>query len=156
MKKKRYVRQAELAREIGVSRQRIGTLVKRGTLKLNKQGLIDADLAISILDENKNGMVDGNGTNGSYSEARTKHEEFKAKLAELEFKEKLGELVNRDDIIELVQNMINVTKQRLLGIPAKVAPLIIGESSTRKVKVIIETEINQVLKELAKTDKLEG
>lgn len=51
--------------------------------------------------------------------------------------------------VERCQTQVNANiKQRLLGLPAKLTPQLVGVSSLAKVKAILEREIHETLEEL--------
>lgn len=82
-------------------------------------------------------------------EERALHEAAKRKMAEL----KLAQLNNRlhdANTIELVMtDMLTTFKNRLLALPQKVSPKIIGLKSIAEVNDILATEINEALIELS-------
>lgn len=140
------VTQSELAKEIGVSRQRIGMLVKRGILKLDKNKKLDREKALFILNENRKiAKVELK----DYADARAEHENYKARIAELEYKRIASELILKDEVIAMISKVITTSKTKLMSIPGKIAPQIVGEDNIKKIKTVIEREINEVLNELA-------
>ncbi len=84
-----------------------------------------------------------------YWEERALHEAAKRKMAEL----KLAQLNNRlhdADTVELVMtDMLTTFKNRLLALPQKVSPKIIGLKNIAEVNDILATEINEALTELS-------
>ena len=89
MQKKRFITRAEFAREVGVSHQRIYALVKNGTLKLNKDDLLDAEKSKKIIEDrrqitkNKNKPYDE-----SYTKLKAEHEKLKIENALFELRKK--------------------------------------------------------------------
>lgn len=71
-----------------------------------------------------------------------------AGLRENELARKNGEVVDVA-YVERCQTQVNANiKQRLLGLPAKLTPQLVGVSSLAKVKAILEREIHETLEEL--------
>jgi hypothetical protein len=54
----------------------------------------------------------------------------------------------------MATGIISITKTRLLAIPTKTAPLIVGIDSIKKIKTIIEKEIRFVLDELSRLKEI--
>ena len=95
MKKKKLIRQSEFAKQVGISRQRVSWLVKKGTIPVTKDGLIDSVKAKNILEDNKKVSINiRNYKYRTYTDARAANESFKAKMAELEYKENEKQLSN--------------------------------------------------------------
>jgi len=142
----------ELAKIVGVTPQRISALKKQGRIKESKRGYHVPTCKQIILESRE--------TNGKHlpveskyktlTDARTAHETQKAKLAELEFRKRSGELVEKDEMIKFCSEIITVVRARLLGIGSKVSPDIAGLESIKKIKAIIDKEINDALTELSK------
>ena len=53
MKKKKLIRQSEFANQMGITRQRVSWVIKKGTIPVNKDGLIDLIKAKMILEDNR-------------------------------------------------------------------------------------------------------
>ena len=58
--------------------------------------------------------------------------------------------IEKDEMIKFCTDIISVTRTRLLGIGAKIAPDIVGLENIKKIKAIIDREINEALGELSK------
>jgi len=137
------------AKEIGVSQQRISQLVKKGVIPINKNKLIDVDQAKAILSDRK--KIDDNiPWSKTLADARIKTESIRAEMLELDYRKKRGELIEREKVMHMVTGIISISKTKLLSIPTKVAPLIVGSDSIKKIKNIIEKEIRFALEELAR------
>jgi len=151
--RKKLITISALAKERGISRQRIFQFVKKGIIPINKKKLIDADQARKILDDRK--QLDHDlPMSKTLADARIKSESMRAEMLELEFKKKRGELIEREKVIEICTGIIMISKTKLLSIPTKVAPLVIGIESIKKIKSIIDKEIRIVLTELSRMDKI--
>ena len=168
--KKEFVTQAELARVLNVSHQRIYALTKKGILPRRKDKKYDLEKCLEIAQNfrslNKNvNIISETPKNGKstppkdfkdidISEARRIYEVYRGKLAELEYNETQRQLVPIADVIEFCQKIITITKTRILNIPSKIAPELIGIENPREIKAALETELHEALKELGKMENV--
>ena len=170
MKKIKYIKQIDFAKKIGVSRQRITCLIKNGTISKNENGLIDYEKAKKIIESNREIHPSKAKTKTkpktikksspkkkekTYAEARTEHELFKAKIAKLDYQKKKGELIDKKTRINVCQNIITVSKTKLLSISVKLAPQLVNIKSIKKIKNMIDVEVYQALNELSRLERLE-
>ena len=149
--KNKWIKQIDFAKELGLPRQRVSQLIKLKILPTNKKGLIDFEKGKKIIEEGRD--VDRNIKTESFADARTRRENWMARLVELEYKERASELIEKEKVIQITTAIIMISKTKLLSIPTKVAPLIIGIDSIKKVKSIIEKEIRNTLTELSRLNK---
>lgn len=141
------------AKEMGVSRPRIAKLVKEGILPINRNKLIDAEEAAKIMTDRRK-LDDALPMSKTLSDARIRVESLRAGMIELEFRQKKGELIEREKVMHMITGIIAIAKTKLLSIPTKVAPLIVGSDSIKKIKSIIEKEIRFALEELARMKEI--
>jgi len=141
------------AKKLGISYQRVFQLAKKGVIPINKKNLIDATAARKILNDRRK-LDDNLPMSKTLADARIKVEAIRAEMLELEFKKKRSELIEREKVIEICTGIIMISKTKLLSIPTKVAPLVIGIESIKKIKSIIDKEIRNVLTELSRMDKI--
>lgn len=73
-----------------------------------------------------------------------------AALAELKLARERGEVVNVQDVEKAVSGQIANARARLLAMPSKLAGLLVGLTKP-KIKIQLESEVNQALAELTKT-----
>jgi hypothetical protein len=84
-----------------------------------------------------------------YRSARAKKEEIQSKIADLELKVRSGELVNKAKFQAGVYEVVVRVRERLLSIPARVAPVVAGLSDIDACYATVEKEIFAALDELA-------
>lgn len=169
--KKEFVTQAELARNLNVSYQRIYALTKKGILPRRKDKKYDLEKCLEIvqnfrsLNKNVNAIPKDQKNNEKteppenfaeipIAEARRIYEVYRAKLAELEYNKDQRQLVPIADVIEFCQKIVTITKTRILNIPSKIAPELIGIENPREIKATLETELHEALKELGKMENV--
>lgn len=88
-------------------------------------------------------------TDDDYNEAKRRRELANAKLAELDLREREGQLVKVDDVrVAWAQIGVNV-KQKIMAMPTKAAPLLLGAQSLPFVKDVLDTLIAESLDEIA-------
>ena len=84
-----------------------------------------------------------------YNAARAKREMHNAKIAEYEERRIAGELVEREKATRTMQTVVANAKARLLGIPAKLAPMLIGVESITEVEEMLRAALHEALQELS-------
>jgi hypothetical protein len=83
------------------------------------------------------------------AEAEQKKENYLALLRELEYDRDSGSVVAVADVARKVASEYALVRNRLLSIPARVAPRVAVIKSAEEVKALLEAEISQALRELA-------
>lgn len=91
----------------------------------------------------------------SYTTSRAIREAYMARLAKLEFEEKAGKLVNADEVRLAIFNAARAARDILMGLPHRVAPLILGITDQHEAIRILTDEMRRAAAELAKI-KLPG
>ena len=150
---KQPVTQAELARDLGISRARVTHHVKSGLLKF-ENGKIDLDEAKrqleKKLDPSKRRGKESGGLD--YWKEKAKSERFKNLLLEIEYREKKGKLIDLETASSLWERVIMACRSRLLAIPSKAAPELVTCKTIPELKETLERDIHQALQELASID----
>jgi len=151
MDKNKLLSASQFAKELGISRQRLYKLIKKGIITRRKDGKIDLEKERKTLEDNSDAPLSPDGeTIKGYTYYRTLSEKYKSELAELEVRKARGELVEVERVVEDWQKNIYVFKTRILAIPSKIAPLITGEKSVKKIHSLLSNEIRTTLNELSK------
>lgn len=172
-------RKAQLARELGVSRQAIGDLVARGVLSEDKDGLIDVELAKLALqnrvrpsaktaralttppapatppaadapgDASAADLPKGDATVTSYHVAKTLNETAQARMNQLKMKEMQGDLI-RVAVVEAVWGAsLAAAREHLLQVRARIAPLLAAETDVFKIEQLLDDEFDKALRLLS-------
>jgi hypothetical protein len=146
------VSQREYARRKGCSAQYINKLVKEGKIP-NEGGKIDPELADAALAQSRLLRMPSpaGAQRVSYAQARTVSETYKAKRAKLLYEKLSGSLVSLADVKRAQKQSNAIIRAKLLSIPTKLAPRLAGKHSAVELKAILQTEIYEVLRELAAT-----
>ena len=74
---------------------------------------------------------------------------YKGTRERLALERERGELVAADDVADAWEQQIAVAKGRLLSLPTRIAPELIGRSEPRDIERTLKTAITSVLEELA-------
>ncbi len=139
--------QAQYARHRGKSPQYIGKLAKAGILVMRGR-LVDAAASDAVLDDKPDGAP-SNQQPTTFAQARLAREVFSAKLKKLEYETRIGKLVPTDEVSIKWFTLGRQIRDRLLGIPSKLAPQLAAETDVRRVREILDAEITLALKGLA-------
>jgi phage terminase Nu1 subunit (DNA packaging protein) len=84
-----------------------------------------------------------------YDVARTRKILAEAEMAELELAKIHGQLVQTEEVCKAWEEVLRNMKAKLLGMPSKVAPTILGETSVAAIKVLLDNAVEECLNELA-------
>lgn len=163
------VRQAELARLLGVSRQAIGELVKRGVFERSTDGLIDVDMARHALTNRVRpsaktaaaldvaaapakqaaaAAVENETATTSYHVAKTLREVAEARLAQLKLAELKGELVRAADVKSAWAKRAAGLREALLQMPARLAAVLAAETDQARCHDAMQAELHSVLAQI--------
>lgn len=159
MVKIEYVTKAEFARRMNLSKPTITNLIKRGRLSQTKSGRINFAKGKKEIETNRAANPDAaaikQGTiDPAIIKTRRRQEEIKLELAEMELRERRGELIERAEVLRMAKAVISISRSRFLNIPQKMAPKLVGLTSIRKIKSILEKEIYAALKELSQVKEI--
>jgi len=90
--------------------------------------------------------------NIDYEEEKARHERAKREKQELLLAKMKGELHEAATVENVLTNMLVTFRTRMLGVPTKIAPTLIGQKNISKITDIIDREIREVLTELSEYD----
>ncbi|KAB2977717.1 MULTISPECIES: hypothetical protein [unclassified Wolbachia] len=154
------ITQTEWAREIGVSKQYVCYLVKKGIVKL-EDGLVSreqANEAVAAIRDPSQPLRRKNPENENTSnlstmllKTRIKNEMERGKLLEAKAKAEIGELVAVEEVKNEAFNVARVVRNNLLNIPNRVSALLASLSDTEKIHMALTEEITNSLEELSNT-----
>lgn len=91
----------------------------------------------------------------SYARSRAVREAFQAQLARLEYQEKTGKLLQADAVRVAIFNATRKCRDMLMGMPDRVAPLLVGQTSLFEAQRILNDEVRRVLIEISDLKVLE-
>ncbi|KLT21923.1 hypothetical protein wVul_1668 [Wolbachia endosymbiont of Armadillidium vulgare str. wVulC] len=155
-KKVEKITQTEWAREIGVSKQYVCYLVKKGIIEL-ENGLVNreqANEAVAAIRDPSQPLRRKNPENTTnlstmLLKTRIKNEMERGKLLEAKAKAEIGELVAVEEVKRDAFNVARVVRNNLLNIPNRVSALLASLSDTEKIHMALTEEITNSLEELS-------
>jgi phage terminase Nu1 subunit (DNA packaging protein) len=83
-----------------------------------------------------------------YEEARRREMAAKAAMLELDLAQRRGQLIEVEHIADLVGEEYSNVRARILSLPTRLAPQIIGLNNLVEIRSVIEAGITEVLEEL--------
>ena len=89
------------------------------------------------------------GGNSSLTKARTAKVALEAQTAKLKFEQLSGSLVNRNEVVNVAKQMGRMTKEALLTLPDRLAPILASETEIEEINLILTREIDTALRNLA-------
>ena len=85
----------------------------------------------------------------NYQMSRAIRETYNAKLARLEYEEKNGKLLNAEDVTREAFEMASRVRDRILGVPCRVASMLAPETDSKVIERLLTQELRNALEELA-------
>jgi hypothetical protein len=155
--------QAEYARHRGVSRSAVSQKIKAGAIPFIRENgriLLDPDAVNLAWDANSDNTKKRDAEpeesskveipkEGTIAAANLRKAETEADLKKLELQKKQGELLPMRVVESQVFDIVRITRDRIRGMPAKLAPQLAIEDSSAIVFEILQAECDAVLKGLS-------
>ncbi len=132
--------------------------IKTGRITLNQNKKLDRELADAEWFKNTNPAkqrkeVDGNQSSSddkiSYHRSRAIREDYNAKLTQLQFERESGKLIPIEEVKTSAFNAGRRVRDRLLNIPDRIAPQLVGKTNIFEIKNILKSELTKILEELS-------
>lgn len=164
-----YLSQRAYARHRDVSETAVRKAVKAGRISKNKDGKIDPLIADKEWIENtdpsqikitkrvaENASYSQNSKTNSpnghgYQQSRAIKEAYSAKLLKLQFEKESKKLISVDEVKVSLFNATRRVRDRILNIPDRVIPNLIGKTNVFEMKEILKAELVKALEELSKS-----
>jgi len=89
----------------------------------------------------------------SYQQSRAIKEAYGAKLLRLQFEKESKKLISIDDVKVSAFNAARMTRDRILNIPDRVIPQLVGKTNIFEMKEILKAELIKALEELSKINE---
>lgn len=80
------------------------------------------------------------------------HERAKREKAELALAEMRGKMHQAEDVERVMNDMLGAFRAKLLGMPSKIAPVLIARNEIAVIQELLQKEIYEALQELAEYD----
>lgn len=139
---------------LGFTRRRVNQLVNEGVLERKAPGrFLLLQNVKKYLEFLRTGQYEEEEeAQAEYWEEKALHEKAKREMAELKLAKLKNQLHDATDIELVMTNMLVNFRNRILGIPQKVAPKIIGIENLAEISEIINNELLEALTELSEYD----
>lgn len=143
--------QGIMGKALGISRQRVGQLIKEGVVILDPNS---DNGQVLVFESTKNyfsskQVKDDNGEIIDYMEEKAKHEKVKREIAELKLAKYEGNVYDATTVEMVFLEMTTMLRSQLLGLPTKLAPVLEGKNKDAIYQIMTE-EIESKLLELGK------
>ena len=158
------------ARHRGVTEAAVRKAIRQGRVSKGKNGKINpkiadkewnkntdpaqikAEVAEEKPDYSQNSAP--NSISGpSYQQSRAIKEAYGAKLLRLQFEKESKKLISTDDVKVSAFNAARMTRDRILNIPDRVIPQLVGKTDIFEMKEILKAELIKALEELSKVNE---
>lgn len=156
--------QAEWARQKGFTRQNVQDLIKNGVVVLTSDKKVDTDQADAALAATTNPAMPRRRnkaeaaatseapSNAALSEqlfkARVSSEISKAMLLKIQENTARGKFVDIEEVKKTAFQLGRMVRNRVLGIPDRVAAILAAEVDPKQVRMILLSELRQALEDL--------
>ena len=146
------VNAAVLGRVLGISRASVANLATDGILPRADRGLFNLPACVQAYLRHKLVKAKaGDVTAHSLMAERSRLTKIKADAAEVEARKLAGELVPAADIETAWLAVAGAVRSRLLAIPTRTAPRVIGLKTPAEAQALLRKEINAALAAIAAT-----
>ncbi len=162
------------ARHRGVAESAVRKAISQGRITKGKNGKINpkvadkewsqnsdpaqikAETAFDSPDYSQNSAPSSQGNlvgGPSYQQSRAIKEAYGAKLLRLQFEKESKKLISIDDVKVSAFNAARMTRDRILNIPDRVIPQLVGKTNIFEMKEILKAELIKALEELSKVNE---
>lgn len=144
---------AQLAEILGLTPRRVQQLAEEEVLVKAGRGKYKAVESIQRYIQSLQ-LKDQSGRDGEidYFKERARHEKAKRERAELELAVMKGELHRSEDVRTVMNDMIAAFRSRILAIPSKLAPQLVGKTELPVIQEMLSHETHAALTELSNYD----
>jgi phage terminase Nu1 subunit (DNA packaging protein) len=144
-----------LAGAFGYTRQRINQLAKEGVLEKKAPGrfelLRNLQKYLEFVRLGKRPDEEEEAS-AQYWEEKALHEKAKRQMAELKLAKIKNQLHDANDVEMAMTNMLTTFRSKILAIPQKVSPKLIGMENLAEIGELINSELLEALEELSNYD----
>ena len=139
---------------IGVTDRRVRQLAQEGVIPKLKNGSYDLVPTINayIRSIKIGNEAEDNSDKASLDKEKFLHERAKRQKAELILGEMRGDLHDAKIVEEIMTDMLSNFRSKLLSIPSKTAPILLGIDDIPELQEILEEKIAEALTELSDYD----
>ena len=126
----------------------VNQLVKKGIMHRLARGKYDLKACVQDYIRYLKNQVDEARRGGmTESQARTQLYKTQEELKRIELAQAYGEVINLTDAKKAIEDILKATRDKLLGIPRRVAPEIVAVESVTEAEQLLEKRIDECLYE---------
>ena len=141
---------ADLAKLLSVNERTITKLVDKKVLRRESRGTFDTVDAVAAYVAHREGVVAAEQGVGDYGKARAQLYLERARAARIKREQLEGSLVKVADVVAFNVGIVTLVKNRLLGVPTKVAPRLVGLKNAAEAEALVRAEVYEALTEIAR------
>jgi len=158
------------AKRRGITEGAVRKAIKQGRITKNPNGTINPVIADNEWNKNTDpaqikttfteekpdysqNSIPSAASGPSYQQSRAIKEAYGAKLLRLQFEKESKKLISIDDVKVSAFNAARMTRDRILNIPDRVIPQLVGKTNIFEMKEILKTELIKALEELSKINE---
>jgi hypothetical protein len=154
------IKEYALYRKVSITAVR--KAIKSGRIALNKNNRLDVKIAdhqwfnnTDPAKQRKETTGEQTNTQNSYQQSRAIKEAYNARLTKLQFEKESQKLISIDEVKISAFNTGRMVRDRILNIPDRVIPKLVGKTNIFEMKEILKTELIKALEELSKSSYYE-
>lgn len=136
----------EVANFLGLTQRRISQLAAEGVISKLENGKFNLK---EISEQYYKFKYDMSDVAQDYETEKAKHEAIKRRLSEIKLARIEGTMHDAADIERVMTDMLTNCRSRLLSIPTKAAPILVGIEDIGNIEGILRQNIYEALNELA-------
>lgn len=140
----------------GITDRRVRQLKEEGVISEVARGKYDlVDCTRKYCDYLRQALNSNSGSKEvklNYDTEKALHEKAKREKAELQLQIMRGEVHRSEDVERVMTDMLSRMRSKLLALPSKVAPFVIGYDNIAKIQAILSKNVEEALQELSEYD----
>lgn len=137
----------------------VSKLVREDRIMITPDGKVDVEISDMLLDQfsdsgtqttakDRDGLTTKLSLIGDYSEQRARMTQYKADKAKLDLDLALGRVVDIEIVTRAAHDTARRTRDTIMNIPDRLAPMIAAETDVFKVRTVLDEELRKALDEL--------
>ncbi len=147
------INQKQLAALLGITARQVRNLKQDGLFELTPNSRkYNAEKCVQEYIEFKIKAETGRGTSVIKEKEQAEHERLKKEITKIKLRKLRKEVHEASDVEEFLNNMLVDFRNRLLSVPGKIAPQILGETDINVIINQLTGEIVDTLDELSEYD----
>lgn len=142
--------QKELSMILGLSVRRIRELTQEGLFERSPEGKrYNLAACVRAYVAYKIDQAGGSHAVVDFERIKAQHEAVKKEISELRLRRIKGELHEASDVEAVISDMLIRFRSKLLALPPKLSPQLMGSTDPNEIAKILDGEIREVLLELS-------